>query len=232
MGSSFKSYFRINCNAGYYSDIAIAQYDQLKKLCAEWETKANDMGIIEKLGVAEEHMMVCCVFAEMALESFFNDYIAYYLGDKQFYDEFDKLTSIGKLQMIVEFIMKKDFDKSKGYYSALKSLKKTRNELVHNKSRGISAVGYKDVEECEAALQQMSFDAKYYFEKYLEEMKKILAEAHNAVKALVEIAKMFEPFDREVPVKKHLLGHSAWTDPVRYKEFCREFKIEDNRILG
>lgn len=225
-----ESYYRINCNSNYYSDIAIKNYYKIKHEYIRLKKCGKDNRFYAGIET-EENMMICCIFSEMALESFFNDYAASRLGDDEFYDEFGKLTTIGKFQLIVEFIIRKEFDKSQSYYSSLKSLKKIRNELVHNKSQDAWKILQKQKEEIgeysnEPIPDEILFDEKNHFKQLLNRINDFLTTARKAIKAMVEIVKFFEQYDESSVAGFHLMGfHSSW-DKEMYQEFCQEFHLK------
>ena len=70
----------------------------------------------------------------MTLEAFFNDYAAKKLGDKFFYENFEILRPMGKLQLIAKFILKADVVKGTTLWNLADSLFRERNKYVHSKS--------------------------------------------------------------------------------------------------
>ena len=114
--------FRINYFANTYCEMAMESYYNAKDLYLQIK-KDNYVGerIHELVGM-EKQVISAVVFSAMCIESFFNDYSAACLGDVEFYDNFDKLSTISKFQLIAQFILKKEIDKSKSYYSRLKLL--------------------------------------------------------------------------------------------------------------
>lgn len=136
------------------------------------------------------------VFSEMSIESFFNDYAAACLGDSEFYGSFDRLSVLGKFELISKFILNTTVEKGKSYYSHLKALIKQRDEYVHNKSSYSSFQGYsaQEIEEIHKLHQSDDFE---YAEPLLEkkEINDYLRTGLNSLKAIRDIANYFDEHD-------------------------------------
>lgn len=225
---------RENCYASHYAEIAIKNYYIIQEVFEQYNGKQLDSKIVGEIRKIFNKQAICCVFAEMAIESYFNDYAAACLGDKAFYDEFDKLSVIGKFQLIVNLIWQKDFDKSQSYYSSLKTLVKDRNDLVHNKSTAMSLV---DIERCEKCLNGEE-PTDFTYEKYLNSkllmIKDALREAKEYVNAMVRIAKFFHENDKEArPFVRLFSGICEHPQFELAKRFSKEFEFKwGHEILG
>ncbi len=217
---------RQNCFASNYAEIAIKNYYEIKEVYEKYKADKQNIEMRASIRGVIHNQMICCVFAEMALESYFNDYAAACLGDNEFYDEFDKLSVIGKLQLIVKFILKKAFDKSKAYYSSLKTLVKDRNELVHNKSTEIKPEMLRRDEECENR-PITEAEEKQYLESGFLMVEESFKASKEYVKALVFIAKLFDEYDqRSYPYIKLFHGIIDDEECLFAKKFAKEFGIK------
>lgn len=228
-----ETFMRQNCYASHYAEIAIKNYYEMKEVFEQNNGKDIKGEIVSEIRKVVNMQMICCVFSEMALESFFNDYAAACLGDSEFYDEFDKLSVIGKFQLIVNFILKKDFDKSKAYYSSLKKLLKDRNDLVHNKSTSIKP---EDIQKCERCLngESLDFDYEEYLKSNVLIIKDALREAKEYINAMVRIAKFFHENDVNArPFIRLFVGVCNYPKYELAKKFSKEFGFKwGNNILG
>ena len=157
---------------------------------------------------------------------FFNNYAAACLGDSEFYDNFDRLSELGKFQLISKFILKKDIDKSRSYYSNLKILVKYRDTFVHNKSRDASCYG--------TTLEKINASREYFDQQILKEgppmldkseIKKDFEIARISIKALKDIADFFEEADYDCFASFFLLNKEQYDsrNKMYFDEVIKEF---------
>ncbi len=185
-------YARKNYMAGTYSEIAMeALYkaDGLYKKIQEENYSANSF---EHMDEFEKQIVIAVVFSAMCIESFFNDYAATELGDDEFYDNFDKLSTISKFQLIAKFILKTKIDKSESYYGFLKVLIKNRDSYVHNKSKGVQMYMYSE-EEAKEFFDAFIENASEYVDEphFKSEIDSCFQQAVDAMKAVRDIAIFF-----------------------------------------
>ena len=207
--SSHIGYARYNMNYGIYAKIAIDNYTIAKELFTDLNKNQFIVMAADKDSTLEEKSIIAVVFSAMALESFFNDYAAWRLGDDLYYNTFDRLGVLEKFELIISVILKKDLDKSKSYYYRLKELIKHRNELVHNKS-----YSYNENVKIECI-------DKYIDDEYInvESTSKVLFNsAKNAVNAICEIASFFDEVDSDFKAKFRLLGLQTNYSPETIKK--------------
>lgn len=129
-----RDYRRINTKSDMYFSIAYqllsANIDKLESL------NLSDMLIIDDYSISlfkDYHIII--VFSTMAIESFVNDYLAVCFSDELYYDNFDKLNIMQKIEIMFSVIWEDSFDKSKSLYNFLHDLLKLRNTFVHSKSQ-------------------------------------------------------------------------------------------------
>lgn len=126
-------YRQINTKSDMYFSVAYqllsANIDKLESL------NLSDMLIIDDYSISlfkDYHIII--VFSTMAIESFVNDYLAVCFSDELYYDNFDKLNIMQKIEIMFSVIWEDSFDKSKSLYNFLHDLLKLRNTFVHSKS--------------------------------------------------------------------------------------------------
>lgn len=178
-----KDAFRMGCLAPLYMENAMENYieakeifDKIQKGDEEWPQYTEE-NLTKKVSIV-------VVFCAMAIESFLNDYAAAALNDNNYYKCYDSLSIASKFQLIVQFILRKEFDKGKEPYGLLSKLTTSRNELVHNKS-----FDYSDILE-----NPNSIDEKDKIE-YIDILKEDLKSATDAVRAVVKLVNYFETND-------------------------------------
>lgn len=191
---------RENCFFGVYSEIAMESF--FKALQRYQEVKASNYLVSSgwELGEMDKHVISTVVFSAMCIESFLNNYAAACLGDSEYYEHFDRLSAIGKFQLIAKFILKTDLDKGKSYYSHLKQLFRNRDAYVHNKSKKSKYQGVtEDDLECYSNARQNMIDEGQYIEPSFpkEDVDHSIREARDALKAVKEIALFFDEYDSE-----------------------------------
>jgi hypothetical protein len=166
---------------------ALNYYEKNRESDYLWE-------MMEEYSQMEKGVIKCIVFSAMCVESFLNDYAAMRMGDSDFYDNFDKLKPIGKFQLIANFVLKSEFDKSKSYYSLLKDLFRLRNGFVHNKSQEADIFGFSSLEEAEAFQKESMASADFLkmSESDRKEVDLDIKNAMNSLRAVYELAKYFE----------------------------------------
>ena len=128
---------RIGFCVSHYGEIAMEHYCKAKR-CVEAFQAANyrELALPEHmLSEFQRSVMISIVFAAMAIEAFVNDYGAATTGDDFFYDNFDRLSTLGKLQLIAKLLLRTELDKGGALYSHLKTIFGARDKLVHSKTR-------------------------------------------------------------------------------------------------
>ncbi len=193
---------RTNVLTSNHSRIAMKHYCSAKKEFELIKEKQYSFDTYENFNSMSEHIDVVCVFSAMAIEAFFNDYAAACLGDSEFYDNFDKLSTISKFQLIAKFILKVKLDKNKSYYSNLKALIKERDSLVHGKSKSFVFDSEKDI------TSEWDTDTSEFPHINYQAVGADFKRAQNAIKALRDIALLFDSIDCNASAKFRLLSYS------------------------
>lgn len=124
---------RINTKSDMYFSIA---YQLLLINIDKFESiNKQDMLIVDDYSDSffkDYHVII--VFSAMAIEAFINDYLAVCFSDELYYENFDKLNIMQKIEIMFSVIWEENFDKSKSLYNYLHDLLKRRNSFVHSKS--------------------------------------------------------------------------------------------------
>ena len=195
-----------------YSTIAIEHYYLAKQkyeelLSADIVFPDLNMDVYNTAIDVCNNSIISVVFSAMCIESFLNNYAAACIGDKDFYDNFDKLSPEGKFKLISLFILKAEIDKGASYYCHLRKLFKTRNLYVHNKSQGVSFQDfYKKHDSTPMTLEEIK-DLEEHPENYelivdskeqWKEENECISNAQNGIKAMRDIAVFFDTYDANV----------------------------------
>ena len=144
----------------------------------------------------------------MALEAYFNDYIAGRIGDKIYYESFDMLRTTGKMQLIAEFILKEKLDKGDRLFQLVDRLFRLRNSYIHNKSENGRKYGKKELPK-EEDRKEPDFDG--WVAGLKKEVEQELASAREALMALCETLKWIETKDRYSHALFSVLGADAYS---------------------
>lgn len=183
---------RQNYNLIIYSDIALRSYVRAKQQYETLDFSLNEFEEDISFDMFLEYTISTIVFSAMCIEAFLNDYAASCLGDEEFYGYFDKLSIEGKFALVAKFVLATEIDKSKSYYSRLKSLIRDRNKYTHSKSTTLE--GYSRLEDIlEVPMEELSawekdgIDPKPY--------QDMLKSAREGLLAIRDIACFFDEHD-------------------------------------
>lgn len=226
---------RIGCLATRYSWIAMLHYAEAKNQVDKMMN--TDISIDELLllrNMCEDNVAIVVTFSAMALESFFNDYAARKIGDKFYYENFEMLRPIGKVQMIAKFIFCKELNKGEHLFQLVDGLFKLRNEYVHNKSKDAHGKGMskEDIFLYEQLPVDSGKDLELIFMYEKEEIKHELKCASDAVESLYEVADFFEKSDESshamfILTSANAVGSYDRDERQKIQQVQREFKIPE-----
>ena len=201
---------RENYNPIFYADIAMRSYVRAKEQYNKLDFSADGFEEDSDFDLLREYVISTIIFSTMCIEAFLNDYAAACLGDKEFYDYFDKLKIEGKFALIGKFVLSTEIDKGKSYYYRLRRLVKERNEYTHSKSKKLE--GY----HCYAEAPEIPIDVLNQWEEQGIDptpYREMLDSAKNALQAIRDIALFFD-------------GHDAAADAIA-RLFCCGTEIPD-----
>jgi len=158
-------------SASYYSELAQTHLSEMENAIGREATLTRDGNITEEelyAVMVELHdvsdtvhaaAISAIVFAAMAIEAYIYDYAARHLG-KPFTDKHvDTLSIESKWVVIPKLITGKSFPKDRRAFELLKGLIKSRNSLVHSKSRNVD-VNDLSAEKTEARENELLENAK------------------------------------------------------------------------
>ncbi len=176
---------RMNVKADMYFSIAYRTF--INDLIRIDKLNTNDLICLKDFKITlfrDYHIII--VFSAMTVEAFVNDYLAVCLQDDFYYENFDKLTVLQKVEIMFSIVWGEKLDKSQRLYSLLKKLIKQRNDFVHTKSKKVTeelfhqnenlipAVYYHDENDYEHAL--ITSDKKdiiYYMKEFFSAINAI-----------------------------------------------------------
>lgn len=195
---------RENYAAILYSDIALRNYARAKEQFEKLDFSSDGFEEDLDFDLLREYSISTIIFSTMCIEAYLNDYAAACLGDKEFYDYFDKLKIEGKFALIGKFVLATEIDKSKSYYYRLRRLVKERNEYTHSKSKKIEGYHcYSEVPEIPIEVlsqwEQDGIDPAPYCE--------MLDSAKNALLAIRDVALFFDAHDAAADAIARLFGY-------------------------
>lgn len=211
-GSFFpKEWGRNNCNFMYYSPIAFRSFCELEKA---YKLIYDDEDLLLGGGknfIVLENAAICETFSAFALESYLNTYAAACLGDRAFYDNFDRLSTISKMQLISMFLYQEEIKKGNELYDLLKHAFSTRNYHAHGKSTAI---------ESGMTEEELAEYMDYTDANGVDELQEAIATARQrldverlsalkSLRALVGVACYIDAHDMSAHAKRTLL----WYDP-------------------
>lgn len=155
-----KTYMRENYNGRMYCEIAVKNYIEAKRCLNRVKILEDENNIYEEEEQFNHALSITIVFSSIAIESFINNYLATCLGDNEFYDDFDNLKTISKINMAAKFIIGKNIEKHTELYYCINELIKNRNKIVHSKSRSCHHKNYVDEE-----ISYINYTIKEFFLK-------------------------------------------------------------------
>lgn len=129
-----------------YFCLCLAQVKEYESICkkinqlqtrsvAEDDIHIVEMNLAVQYELQEQAVLAPIVFASMCLEAFIYDYGASHLGDAYMKNNLDKLELPSKLIIATKLVTGKDFPVDRQAFEGLKNLVKSRNKLVHFKSK-------------------------------------------------------------------------------------------------
>ena len=214
-----------------YADIAVENYKKANSLYREIEAAGfKELNLVNQYEEFCHCIVISIVFSAMAIEAFINNYGAACLGDDFFYENFDRLSVIGKLQLISKFLLKKELDKSKEYYYCLKTTFSERDKFIHSKTISthdyLIKNGYTIHHNIEDALDSLEYmrDDPILDQ---EDMKVDLKLSYTAIKAMKNIADYFDENDSNVHAKHSFfrVGGLYAVEPSIFHDVYQEFGI-------
>lgn len=174
-------------------------YQLLSKNIDNFESlNKNDMFIVDDYNHSlykDYHVII--VFSAMAIEAFLNDYLAVCFSDDVYYDNFDKLNVMQKIEVMFSVIWEDYFDKSKSLYNYLHDLLKIRNSFVHSKSNkldeGWLRKNSKEISVIDCTDGQSFEEAE--IKKSLTEIIEWFQNSFNAIKAFYLLCQAVDEHD-------------------------------------
>lgn len=196
---------RMNVLYDEYAEIAMEHYYNAEQLYTQL-ISISDVTEAMYIGTKiVKDTIICITYSHMALESFFNDYLATCLGDDIYYDSFDSLNPIQKFTFISKLILNRDIDKGQSYYGLLKELNKNRNALMHTKSKNIPQ-SYMIKNTTNEEYMDMESLEENILKDEITDAKINIRNAFNGLKALYQISKYIDYHDKNAYAEIRLFG--------------------------
>ena len=200
MPEYYKYSQRIGINCFTYIEIALENYYEaleIQQNIIDDNYEINDNYLLRML---DKKIMVTIFFSSMALESYLNNYISGCVGDKNYYNIYEKLSWIEKFHLIVQFIYHKEFEKDHVCFTLIKKLEKMRNDLVHNKPKYLQLENTWSLEEIE------QFQNSEEYQEYLQHIMKydktevddLIRIGFDALRTVAEFARFLDNNDTNV----------------------------------
>lgn len=200
---------RENCNFSHYSPIAFRSFCELENA---YKLIYDDEDLLltgSKDYLVYENAAICETFSAFALESYLNMYAATCLGDRAFYDNFERLSALSKMQLISMLLYQEQMNKDCELYSLLKHAFSKRDFHAHGKSTAIES-GMTE-EELEASIAyDYAHEDELIQEALFSERQRLKDERTSALlslRAVVGVACYIDAHDTTAFAKRRLLHH-------------------------
>lgn len=200
------SYSRIGGLHSTYFDIAQKEYAKCLEIESMDISALNEFQVFDISDRMDQHKIKAIVFSALCVEAAINNYAGIHFGDKYSEKHLQSLDVISKWVIIPKLACGKSIDKSGSAFEALTRLIRSRNSLVHNKSKAFNSnPSFVD----SLRVKELSFDQE--FRNSLKalyllcmEMDFVLGQKNNPIGTLdknfavcLEIPKQLEPLYNE-----------------------------------
>lgn len=197
-----------------FSEIALAQFGMMKENYQQLEMLDQMCGeACELKQEISSHYVAVITFAAMSLEAFLNDYAAQNMGDSFFYNNFEMLRPFSKLQLISKIMFNSVVDTGGIIHELVTKLTRERNQLVHCKSQNFVGMSVEEYNEyCQFLETDENADVWMKTEMArldIDEEKELFKMAHDALRALKEVASFIDEHDDQAYATAKLL-YSGW----------------------
>lgn len=240
MTTFLKEYARSNVMYSIYGDIVLEHlvdsYNSLQEI-NKFDI-SNDMSDYDCLYKRiEADYIEIIVFSAMCIEAFLNDYIASCTSDNKFHEQFDRLPVLTKFEQVIESIFKisdsNNISNLDDLKSKLRELNKSRNELVHSKSK--SAYNLIDFFFDDTDIDQneiIDYDNEYEatIEHILNECKDLYDKSIYFIKIVVDLANFIDSQDDRVNALCKML--SFCKEPIINNEYRNDVQKFAFKLLG
>lgn len=227
-GSFFpKEWARENCNFLHYSPIAFRSFCELEKAYKLINADEDLLLTGRRKYMVYENAAICETFSAFSLESYLNMYAATCLGDQAFYDNYERLSALSKMQLISMFLYQEQINKDCELYSLLKHAFSQRDFHAHGKSTAIES-GMTE-EEVEASIAYDNAHEDEMIQKALfsarQRLKNERTSALLSLRALVGVACYIDAHDTTAFAKRTLLEYCSHGEIIYGSSFSDEMKV-------
>ena len=201
------SYSRVGGLYKHYFDIAQEEYVKCLEVNIVDDSNMHDGEKADLSYRSTGHSVKAIIFAALCVESAINNYAGTYLGDSYTENHLHNLDVISKWVVIPKLVCGRSIDKSGPAFGALKKLIKSRNKLVHNKSKEFDISAPNIIEKLEKTDSEFKNDFTNSLKTlYLlcMEMDFVLGQTHNpigtlddAFNVMLEVPEIVKPIFNE-----------------------------------
>ena len=169
-----------------YFCLCLSQLQEYESICQEINLLQsrniveNEIHIVEMNLEIQYELQVLAVlapivFAAMCIEAFIYDYGASHLSDSYMKRHLDKLDITSKLVIVTKLVLGKDFPMDGQAFEGLQNLVKSRNRLVHFKSKNFDKSDFKEAREFRKNLniEKSMYDSVKTVRLIMKEMDKL-----------------------------------------------------------
>lgn len=202
MSSFHNASIRVNANYIFYTEIAIQNY--YDALIRSKSLDFDDTAVmLDSERSIMRSLMQTHVFAAMAIESYLNSFISGCIGDDEYYNKYDSLNIIAKLDLVKRFIFSDESSDSESVFTWIRELQKLRNDLVHNKPKDSNlSLNEEDyVPEGEIDLEQLFGDVIVNCRQSIDDN---IWQGKKTLKAIAGLAEYIDKHDENAHAKSNL----------------------------
>ncbi|MEP0073449.1 MAG: hypothetical protein ABJE79_12155 [Marinomonas sp.] len=200
------SWARFNTQTRTYFDIALQEAAQGIECRQKAKVSTDQFDINEFSSLAYQHSLKAIIFSSMCVEAGINDYAGIHLGDNYCEKHIYSMDVVSKWVLIPKLVCGNEIDKSGPAFKALQRLIKSRNKLVHSKSKDMGIPSL----ELAAKLEKADLDFKEDFDNSFRalfllsmEMDDVVGPQYNPIRTL---DKTISPFLKIPDALKTELG--------------------------
>lgn len=189
---------RYNTQTKTYFDIALQEAAQGIEYRQKVKVSVDQFDINKFSSLGYQHSLKAIIFSSMCVEAGINDYAGIHLGDSYCEKHIYSMDVVSKWVLIPKLVCGNEIDKSGPAFKALQRLIKSRNKLVHSKSRDMGIPSLELVTKLERSDVEFVEDFDNSFRALFllsMEMDYVVGPQYNPIRTL---DKMLSPF-LEIP---------------------------------
>lgn len=198
-GSFFPEYgARINANESKYAAIAFRVFCDAEKAYNDMQNNEEDLLDPDEIFLIDENVAICETFSAFTVEAYLNTYAAACLEDSVFYDNYERLSCLSKLQLISAILYHEHISKDNELFYLLKHCFSSRDHHAHSKSKKfeLNSSEYDDEAETEELSEgYWQQEEKRIIKSQRQHLHEALQSAELSIKAIVATACYIDAHD-------------------------------------